>query len=179
MHYFNRKSVVGTSVWTRYYVWVMLACVLCVCAYVRAYVCVCVRVMFASQEVTHHITQGVWDLALCPYIHFIFSSRAGAVQHLKSFSGKRRVTPRTPAALPLRMESWGAAQARFLWCSTLQLQSHQHQSQGLGIRPRSSPVSLRSRTHTGRDNFTSGSSGLNKANFLTGTPQSLVKQHFA
>lgn len=87
----------------------MLACVLCVCAYVRAYVCVCVRVMFASQEVTHHITQGVWDLA-----HFIFSSRAGAVQHLKSFSGKRRVTPRTPAALPLRMESWGAAQARFL-----------------------------------------------------------------
>lgn len=92
----------------------MLACVLCVCAYVRAYVCVCVRVMFASQEVTHHITQGVWDLALCPYIHFIFSSRAGAVQHLKSFSGKRQVTPRTPAALPLRMESWGAAQARFL-----------------------------------------------------------------
>lgn len=113
-------------------------------------ICVCVRVMFASQEVTHHITQGVWDLALWSYIHFIFSSHAGAVQHLKSFSGKRRVTPRTPAALPLRMESWGAAQARFLWCSTLRLQSPQHQSRGLGIRPRSSPASLRSHTHTHR-----------------------------
>lgn len=157
LHYFSQTSAVGTSVWTWYCVWARIVCV-CVC---RGWG----GGGIGSQKVSHHATLEFWDPAqLCGLL--LLSPHAGALFHLKSPGAKGRVTPCAWTMRPSwGWRGWGAVPLQRALMLDTRLQSPQHQSRGLEIRPNVAPCLIR----TPRAGFPLGSAGFNRTFLLQGT----------